>query len=292
MRSAFLLIATNLAVMLLVSAIAMMAGLRANDASGFAGLLVSAAVMGFGGAFISLMLSKWIAKVATGARILSRGETPIGDWLLDEVEALAGRAGIGTPEVAIYDGGPNAFATGADRDSALVAVSSGLLDTMSREEIRAVLAHEISHVRNGDMQTMTLLQGVTNTFVIVLSRVIGWVIDTAVFRGRGGIGYLLSVLVLQVLIGILASMVLLAYSRHREFGADAGAAELLGTPTPMIDALRRLEFGTGGLPSEVAAFGVSGRDAALGLWFSSHPPIKERIAALEAGRPVTESANR
>ena len=242
------------------------------------------AVLGFGGSFISLLASKWVAKWQTGARVIENPSNPTESWLLSTVRRQAEGAGIGMPEVAIYDAPEmNAFATGATRNSALVAVSTGLLQQMSQEEVEAVLAHEVSHVANGDMVTMTLLQGVLNTFVIFLARVVGTVIDRAISgnrdNGGGGIAYFLIVMVLQVVLGILASVIVMAFSRWREFRADAGSARL-SSKQKMISALERLGQGRGenSLPSAIQAFGIAG--GGMRKLFSSHPPIEERIAAL------------
>jgi len=250
----------------------------------FQGLLVMSAVLGFGGSFISLLASKWVAKWQTGARVIENPSNPTESWLLSTVRRQAEGAGIGMPEVAIYDAPEmNAFATGATRNSALVAVSTGLLQQMSQEEVEAVLAHEVSHVANGDMVTMTLLQGVLNTFVIFLARVVGTVIDRAISgnrdNGGGGIAYFLIVMVLQVVLGILASVIVMAFSRWREFRADAGSARL-SSKQKMISALERLGQGRGenSLPSAIQAFGIAG--GGMRKLFSSHPPIEERIAAL------------
>lgn len=287
MKRVFLLIATNLAVVLLLTVVASVLGIdRVLEEGGinFNALLVFAAVFGFGGAFVSLLISKPMAKWSTGARVIDGTEGSTEYWLVRTVERLAQKAGIGMPEVAIYEGEPNAFATGAFRDSALVAVSTGLLESMSREEIEAVLGHEIAHVANGDMVTLTLIQGVVNTFVIFLSRVIGYLVDRVVFRNeRGeGIGFYATVFVAQIVLGLIASLIVAWFSRQREFRADAGSADLLGSPRPMVAALSRLgSLQAGGLPQQLQAFGIAG-DGGLMALFASHPPIAERIAALEA----------
>ena len=251
-------------------------------------LLVISAVIGMGGAFISLAMSKWLAKRSTGARVIERPGNRTERWLLDTVAHQARRAGIGMPEVAVYDAPEiNAFATGMNRNNALVAVSTGLLANMSADEAEAVLGHEVSHVANGDMVTLTLIQGVVNTFVILLSRVVGHVVDRVVFRNpRGyGPGYFITVIVAQVVLSVLASMIVMWFSRRREFRADAGGAELAGRGK-MIAALRRLRAGYGEeprLPSEMTAFGISGRvGSGFAHLFRSHPPLDDRIAALEA----------
>jgi heat shock protein HtpX len=288
MKRVLLLIVTNIAVMVLLSIVVSVLGLdrwmTANGIDYFSLLLLSA-VFGFGGAFISLLLSKWIAKMSVGAQTIDGSEGTTQYWLVQTVHNLADKAGIGKPEVAVYDGPPNAFATGAFRDSALVAVSSGLVETMSKEEVEAVLGHEVTHVANGDMVTLTLIQGVVNTFVFFLARVVGMIVDRAVFRTERGIGpgFYITVIVCQIIFGILASAVVAWFSRYREFRADRGSANLLGTPQPMIAALRRLGgLDTGEMPDAVKAFAIQNRSR-LGALFATHPPIEERIAALQAG---------
>ena len=291
MKRVFLLIVTNLAVMLVLSITASILGvdryLAANGIN-FGSLILFSGIMGFGGAFISLLMSKFIAKMSVGAQTIDGTENADAQWLVATVRKLADKAGIGMPEVAVYDGAPNAFATGAFRDSSLVAVSTGLLQSMTREEVEAVLGHEISHVANGDMVTLTLIQGVVNTFVVFLSRVVGYIIDKAVFRNERdemGIGYMLTVYALQFLLGIGASIIVAWFSRQREFRADAGSAKLLATPRPMIAALRRLGgVEAGEMPQSLQAFGIAEGNRFMGL-FASHPPIEERIAALEGARP-------
>lgn len=248
-------------------------------------LLIFAAIFGFGGSFISLALSKWIAKRFTGAKVITQPREQTEVWLVDTIRQQAKRAGIGMPEVAVYDSPEiNAFATGMRRNHALVAVSTGLLNNMRQDEVEAVLGHEISHVANGDMITLALIQGVLNTFVIFLSRVIGFVVDRVVFRGRGlGIGYFITVIVMQIILGILASMVVMWFSRRREFRADAGSARLAGREK-MIAALERLKMDSGEtvMPNQMAAFGISGKRAGgIKRLFMSHPPLDERIAALQ-----------
>ncbi len=292
MKRIVLFLATNLAVLVVLGVVTRLLGVdRFLDAYGLnlPALLGFAAVIGFGGAFISLMMSKTIARFSTGAQIIEQPRDPSEAWLLDTVSRLAASAGIGMPDVAIYEGEPNAFATGARRDHALVAVSTGLLQTMSREQAAAVLGHEISHVANGDMVTLTLIQGVVNTFVVFLSRVVGFLVDSALRRGdaedRGpGIGYFVTTLVCDILFGVLASMIVAWFSRQREFRADAGSARLLGTPQPMISALQRLgEMQPGGLPRNLATAGITDRPAWMEL-FASHPPLEQRIAALRQAR--------
>ena len=280
-----LFLATNLAVLALVSVVMSVLGVNANQ---FGGLLVMAALFGFGGSIISLLLSKWIAKRSTGARVIDTPRNEAEQWLLATVQRQAKAAGIGMPEVAIFDAPEiNAFATGANRNSALVAVSTGLLRAMDRDEAEAVLGHEVSHVANGDMVTMALLQGVLNTFVIVLARVVGRVVDGYLSGNResssgGGIGYYAIVFVLDMVFGLFASMIAMWFSRHREFRADAGGATLAGR-NKMIAALERLaqNHGQSTLPKQVAAFGISGGNGGgLRRLLMSHPPLDERIAAL------------
>jgi len=248
-------------------------------------LLGFSLIMGFGGAIISLLMSKTMAKWSTGAQVITAPQNQDEAWIVDTVRRLSEKAGIGMPEVAIYEGEPNAFATGAFRDSALVAVSTGLLQGMTREEVEAVLGHEIAHIANGDMVTLTLIQGVLNTFVVFLSRVIGYAVDTALRKNDEentgpGMGYYITSIVLDIVLGFLASMIVAWFSRHREFRADAGSAHLLGRKQPMVNALARLgQMQAGALPSSVSAMGITGD---LGKLFASHPPLEERIAALQA----------
>jgi heat shock protein HtpX len=290
MKRIALLIATNFAVMFLLSIVINVLGLdRALAQQGiqYLPLLAMAAIFGFGGAFISLLISKWMAKWSTGAQIIDGTEGTTQYWLVDTVKRLAEKAGIGMPEVAVYEGEPNAFATGAFRDSAMVAVSSGLLQSMSHEEIEAVLGHEIGHVANGDMVTLTLIQGVVNTFVIFLSRIIGYIVDRVILKNdRGqGIGFFVTVMVSQLVLGLFASMIVAWFSRQREFRADAASARLLGSPQPMVQALSRLGgLQPGVLPQAMAAMGISGGPGGFGALFATHPPIEQRIAALQ-GKP-------
>jgi heat shock protein HtpX len=287
MKRIILFVLTNLAVMLVLGFAASLLGVnRYLTANGLnlTALLGFAAIMGFGGAFISLLMSKWIAKMSTGAEVINQPRNADEAWLVETVHGLAQRAGIGMPEVAIYDGEPNAFATGASRNASLVAVSTGLLRGMTREEIEAVLGHEVAHIANGDMVTMTLIQGVLNTFVVFLSRVIGYFIDSLLRKNDEessgpGMGYYISTIVLDILFGIVASMIVAWFSRQREFRADAGSAQLIGRKQPMINALARLEqMQTGELPNAVAAMGIN----SVGKLFATHPPLQERIAALQA----------
>jgi len=249
-------------------------------------LLVFSLIVGFTGAIISLLMSKQMAKWSTGAQVIEQPSNSTEQWLLDTVRKLADRAGIGMPEVAWYEGEPNAFATGAFRNDALVAVSSGLLQNMTREEVEAVLGHEVAHIANGDMVTMTLLQGVVNTFVVFLSRVVGYFVDRAISRNNNegpGIGYMITVIVCQIVFGLLAQMIVAWFSRHREFRADAGAAQLMGNRQSMINALTRLgSMQESHLPQSVAAMGINKSGGVMEL-FSTHPPLEERINALRQG---------
>jgi heat shock protein HtpX len=290
MKRILLFLATNLAVILVLSVVARLTGLDrwlAVNGGSYSGLLVMATLFGFGGALISLAMSKWMAKRAMGVRVITQPANANEQWLVNSVRALASQAGIGMPEVGVFDSPqPNAFATGARRDAALVAVSTGLLQTMGRSELEAVLGHEITHVANGDMVTLTLIQGVVNTFVIFLARVIGSIVDRALSgnrEGRGGIGYFVTVMAAQLVLGILASIIVMWFSRRREFRADAGGARLAGRNN-MIGALERLKASHGpALPAQLAAFGIGG-GGGMGLQklFMSHPPIEERIAALRS----------
>jgi heat shock protein HtpX len=290
MKRIVLFLLTNIAVLAVLSIIVGVLGLdRFLTAEGLdlTSLLVFSAVIGFGGAIISLLISKWMAKMSTGARVIDGSEGTTEFWLVETVRKLADKAGIGMPEVAIFEGAPNAFATGAFKNSALVAVSTGLLQTMNRDEVEAVLGHEVAHVSNGDMVTLTLIQGVVNTFVIFLSRIIGFLVDKAIFRTERGVGpgFFIASLVSQIVLGILASMIVAWFSRQREFRADAGSVELLGDRRPMINALARLGgVPAGELPQAFEAHGIKqSQSRFLGL-FASHPPIEERIAALQAAR--------
>jgi heat shock protein HtpX len=284
MKRIFLFLATNLAAVVLLGVVLDLTGLnRSLNEAGFnVGLVLEySAVVGFGGAIFSLLISKMVAKWSTGARVLDNPQTADELWLVATVQRLAEKAGVGMPEVAIYEGAPNAFATGAFKNSALVAVSTGLLQSMNKEEIEAVLGHELSHVANGDMVTLTLVQGVVNTFVIFLARVVGYFVDKMVFRTERGTGpgYFITVIVCQILFGFLASMIVAWYSRRREFRADAGSAQVLGSGTPMVHALQRLQsLEAGELPKSMTAFGISG--GLIGL-FASHPPLEDRIRALQ-----------
>src|SRR3979490_2624738 len=280
MKRVLLLLATNIAVMLVLSIVVSVLGLDrwlAADGIDYMSLLWFSAIFGFGGAFISLLMSKFIAKMSTGAQVIDGSEGTTQYWLLQTVHQLADKAGVGKPEVAIYEGPANAFATGAFRDSALVAVSTGVMESMSKKEVEAVLGHEISHVANGDMVTLTLIQGVLNTFVFFLSRVVGFIVDKAVFRTERGIGlgYYVTVMACQIVFGILASIIVFWFSRQREFRADAGSAQLLRPPRPMAGAPPALgSMQPGALPQSIATAGVNGSRGWAAL-FSSHPPIEE-----------------
>ncbi len=289
MKRVLLFLATNLAVMLVLSLVTSLLGvnkfLTANGLN-LGMLLAFAAVIGFGGAIISLLMSKFMAKWSTGARVIESPSNSTEFWLVETVGRLAQRANLPMPEVAIYDGEPNAFATGATKNSSLVAVSTGLLQSMTKEEAEAVLAHEIAHIANGDMVTLTLIQGVVNTFVVFLSRVVGYVVDGFLRKGDQessgpGIGYMVTSMVCEVVFGILASTVVAWFSRQREFRADAGAAQLMRSPLPMQNALRRLgSLHTEALPQSMAASGIAGGSKGWMALFSTHPPLEERIAAL------------
>jgi heat shock protein HtpX len=290
MKRIFLLLVTNLAVLAVLTIVAHLIGLDrwlAVRGGSLEALLVVAAVFGFGGAFISLLMSKWMARTAMGVRVIGQPTTQTEQWLVSLVARLAQAAGVGMPEVGVFDSPePNAFATGYSRDSALVAVSTGLIATMNEQEIEAVLGHELTHIANGDMVTLTLIQGVVNTFVIFLSRIIGNLVDRTLFRSEDGRGpaYFLCVIVSQILLGILANMIVMAFSRWREFRADRGGAHLAGIPN-MIAALEALKRAHEPLPSQqFASFGITSGPVARGIQrlFMSHPPLDERIAALRA----------
>ena len=290
MKRILLFVLTNLAVMVVLGVVASLLGVNrflTSNGLNLSALLGFSLIMGFGGAFISLLMSKPMAKWSTGARVINQPANQDEAWIVSTVQRLSERAGITMPEVAIYEGEPNAFATGAFKNSALVAVSTGLLQGMTREEIEAVLGHEIAHVANGDMVTLTLIQGVLNTFVVFLSRVVGYFVDS-MLRSKDdessgpGMGYYITSIVMDILLGFVASMVVAWFSRQREFRADEGAAQLMGNKQPMINALARLNsMQAGELPTSVAAMGITG---GLGKLFASHPPLEERIAALQAAR--------
>jgi len=288
MKRIFLFIVTNLAVMVVLSIVLKLFGLDramySQSGMSYGGLLVFSLVVGFAGSIISLLMSKPIAKWSTGAHVIDTPSNDAEAWLVETVRKLATNANVGMPEVAIYEGAPNAFATGAFKNSALVAVSTGLLQSMNRQEVEAVLGHEMSHVANGDMVTLTLIQGVVNTFVVFFARVIGTIVDKTVFRTERGTGpgYWITVMVLQLVLGILASIIVAWFSRWREFRADAGSAKLLGTPQPMVNALRRLGgLEAGEMPKALNGFGITDKGGVMSL-FATHPPIEARIAALNA----------
>lgn len=290
MKRIVLFIATNLAVMLVLSLVLSLLGVG-NPARGstlnLGSLLVFSLVVGFTGSIFSLLISKPMAKWSTGARVIDNPTSSTELWLVNTVRALSERAGIGMPEVAVYEGDANAFATGAFKNSALVAVSTGLLQSMNRDEVEAVLGHEIAHVANGDMVTLTLIQGVVNTFVVFMARVVGFFVDNVLLKnnnregGGRGIGYFVTVMVCEVIFGLLASIIVAWFSRQREFRADAGSAKLLGSTTPMMHALARLGgVPPGELPQSMQALGISGGNGGWGALFATHPPIEQRIAAL------------
>ena len=282
-----LFLATNIAIMALIAIIFQVLGLESTLAENrvdlnLQALLVLSGVIGFGGSIISLLMSKWLAKKTMGVHLIESPSNEIESWLVGTVQRQAQQAGIGMPEVGIFDSpSPNAFATGANRNSALVAVSTGLLQSMNRQEVEAVLGHEVSHVSNGDMVTMTLIQGVVNTFVVFFSRIVGHFIDRVVFKTERGYGpgYYIGSIVAQILFGLLANIIVAWFSRRREFRADAGGANL-SSKRQMADALRALQrvHEPEPLPNEMAAFGINGGLKSL---FSTHPPLEERIAALE-----------
>ena len=290
MKRIFLFVATNLAVVVVLGIVASLLGVNRflTPAGLNLGMLLGyALVIGFGGAIISLLISKPVAKWSAGVKLITEPGNADEAWILETVRKFADKAGIGMPEVGIFEGEPNAFATGAFKNSALVALSTGLLQGMTREEIEAVIGHEMAHIANGDMVTMTLIQGVMNTFVVFLSRVIGYAVDGFLRRGSDsnsgpGIGYWVTTIFLDIVLGFLAAIIVAWFSRHREFKADAGSAHLLGRKQPMINALARLGgMVPGQLPKSIQAFGIT---AGVGKLFSTHPPIEERIAALQAAQ--------
>ncbi len=287
MKRIILFVLTNLAVVLVLGIVSRLLGVdRFLTANGLnlGALLDFALVMGFGGAIVSLLMSKPMAKWSAGVQIIEQPRNQDEAWIVDTVRRFADKAGIGMPEVGIFEGDPNAFATGAFRDAALVAVSTGLLHNMTREEVEAVIGHEVAHIANGDMVTMTLIQGVMNTFVVFLSRVIGYAVDSFLRKNDEnssgpGMGYYVTTIVLDIALGFLAAIIVAWFSRQREFRADAGAAQLMGRKQPMINALARLGgLHSAELPKSVAAMGIAG---GIGQLFSTHPPIEERIAALQ-----------
>ncbi|WP_411883424.1 protease HtpX [Polaromonas sp. YR568] len=287
MKRIFLFILTNVAVVAVLGIVASLLGVNrylTPNGLNLGMLLGFALVIGFGGAIISLLISKPVAKWSASVRVINDAQNADEAWIVETVRKLADKAQIGMPEVGIFEGAPNAFATGAFKNSSLVAVSTGLLQGMTREEIEAVLGHEIAHIANGDMVTMTLIQGVMNTFVVFLSRVIGYAVDSFLRRGSDnnsgpGIGYYVSTIVLDIVLGFAAAIVVAWFSRQREFRADAGAAQLMGRRQPMMNALARLGgMQPGELPKAVEAMGITG---SIGKLFATHPPIEERIAALQ-----------
>jgi heat shock protein HtpX len=288
MKRVFLFLLTNVAVMVVLGIITSIFGLNRFMGPGglsIPTLMMYSLVVGFTGAFISLLISKPMAKWSTGARVIDSPQNADEAWIVATVKKFADKAGIGMPEVAIYEGEPNAFATGAFKNSALVAVSTGLLQSMTQEEVEAVIGHEVAHIANGDMVTMTLIQGVMNTFVVFLSRVIGYFVDKVVLRNNSdgpGIGYYVTTIVLDILLSFLAHMIVAWFSRQREFRADAGAAQYMGQSRSMQNALARLGgLQPGELPKSVAAMGIAG---GLGKLFSTHPPMEERIARLQSSK--------
>ncbi|MEW6205324.1 MAG: protease HtpX [Pseudomonadota bacterium] len=292
MKRIVLFLATNVAIMVVLGITVHVLGLNQFMAGGqlnLTMLLAFSAVLGFGGSFISLLISKKVAKWSTGAQVIETPRNPTEQWLVSTVQRFADKAGIPMPEVAIYEGAPNAFATGPSKSNSLVAVSTGLLQSMSREEAEAVLAHEVAHIANGDMVTLTLIQGVVNTFVFFLARVVGFMVDQFLRKDDSessgtGMGYFITVIVMEITLGILASIIVMYFSRQREFRADSGAAWLMGNKQPMISALKRLGgMQAGELPSNMAASGISGKGGVMAL-FSSHPPIEQRIEALAQQR--------
>jgi heat shock protein HtpX len=288
MKRVFLFVATNLAVVVVLGIAANLLGLNryfTEQGLDMGALFGFALLIGFGGAAISLLISKPMAKFSTRAQVINGSTDATHRWIVGTVERFAGEAGIRMPEVAIFEGAPNAFATGAFKNSALVAVSTGLLQSMTREEVEAVIGHEVAHVANGDMVTMALIQGVMNTFVVFLSRVIGYFIDRVVLRNERqgpGIGYFVTTIVLDILLGVLAAIIVAWFSRQREFRADAGAAKLMGRKQPMVNALARLGgVVPGELPKAVQTMGISGRPSRMMALLSTHPPIEERIRRLQ-----------
>ena len=285
MKRILLFVMTNLAVMVVLGIVASLTG--ANRFMGANGLdigtlMVFSLIMGFGGAIISLLISKPVAKWSSGVRVINQPQNQDEAWIVDTVRKFSDKTGIGMPEVGIFEGAPNAVATGAFKNSALVAVSTGLLQGMTREEVEAVIGHEVAHIANGDMVTMTLIQGVMNTFVVFISRVVGYFVDKVILKNNNdgpGIGYYVTTIVMDIVLGFVAAIIVAWFSRQREFRADAGAAQLMGRKQPMMNALARLGgMVPGELPKSMAAMGIAG---GIGQLFSTHPPIEERIAALQ-----------
>ncbi len=288
MKRILLFAMTNLAVVVVLGIVASLLGVNrflTPNGLNLTSLLGFSLLMGFGGAIISLLISKPVAKWSSGVRVIAQPQNADEAWIVETVRKFADKAGIGMPEVGIFDGEPNAFATGAFKNSALVAVSTGLLQGMTREEVEAVIGHEVAHIANGDMVTMTLIQGVMNTFVIFISRIIGYFVDKVVLRNTSdgpGIGYYITTVVMDIALGVLAHMIVSWFSRQREFRADAGAADLMGRKQPMVNALARLGgMVPGELPKSMAAMGITG---GIGKLFSTHPPIEERIARLQSAQ--------
>lgn len=288
MQRIVLFVLTNLAVVVVLGIVASLLGVNrflTPNGLDLGALLGFALIFGFGGAIISLLISKPMAKWTSKVQIIAQPANADEAWILDTVRKFADKSGIGMPEVGIFPGAPNAFATGAFRDSALVAVSTGLLQSMTHEEVEAVIAHEVAHIANGDMITMTLIQGVMNTFVVFISRVVGYAVDSFLRRGDSqssgpGMGYYITTIVMDIILGFVAAIIVAWFSRQREFRADAGAAQLMGHKQPMINALARLGgVQTAELPKTMAAMGIAG---GIGQMFSTHPPIEERIAALQS----------
>jgi heat shock protein HtpX len=288
MKRIVLFVLTNLAVVVVLGIVASIFGLNrfiGPNGISLTSLLGFSLLMGFGGAIISLLISKPVAKWSAGVQIIEQPQNADEAWIVETVRKFADKAGIGMPEVGIFEGDPNAFATGAFKNSALVAVSTGLLRNMTREEVEAVIGHEVAHIANGDMVTMTLIQGVMNTFVVFISRVVGYFVDKVILRNNNdgpGIGYYVTTIVMDIILGVVAAIVVAWFSRQREFRADAGAAALMGRKQPMMNALARL----GGLhpaelPKSMAAMGIAG---GVGKLFSTHPPIEERIARLQSSQ--------
>ncbi len=288
MKRIALFLLTNIAVMVVLGIVVNVLGLNrflTSNGLNLTQLLGFSLVMGFGGAIISLLISKPVAKWSTGAQVINDSTDRNHTWIVETVKRFADKAGIGMPEVAVYEGAPNAFATGAFKNSSLVAVSTGLLQSMTREEVEAVIGHEVAHVANGDMVTMTLIQGVMNTFVVFLSRVIGYVVDKIILRNNSdgpGIGYYVTTIVMDILLGVLAAIIVSWFSRQREYRADAGAAQLMGRKQPMINALARLGgLDPGEMPKTLQSMGISSRPSGLMALFSSHPPLEDRIRVLQ-----------
>ena len=291
MKRIVLFILTNLAVMVVLGITASLLGVNkflTSNGLNLGMLLGFSLLMGFGGAIISLLISKPMAKWSTGAVIINDSTDPTHRWIVGTVHTFATKAGIGMPDVALYEGAPNAFATGAFKNSALVAVSTGLLQSMTKEEVEAVVGHEVAHVANGDMVTMTLIQGVMNTFVVFISRVVGYFVDKVILkndRDGVGIGYYVTTIVMDIALGLVAAVIVAWFSRQREYRADAGAAQLMGRKQPMINALARLGgLEPGALPQTVQNMGISSKPSGLMALFSSHPPIEDRIRVLQESK--------